>query len=81
MDILATLQNCVNALNGLRPRVDQPEIFQIVQMVINTLNEVKEEMNRREKEALAQKTEDESANSAEDEQPAALDDIPAKTEE
>lgn len=46
MDIEATLQNCINALGGLRPRVDQPEIFRTAQMVINTLHEVKAEVNR-----------------------------------
>lgn len=47
MDIEATLQNCINALGGLRPRIDQPEIFRTAQIVINTLQEVQAEVNRR----------------------------------
>ena len=40
MDILATLQNCLNAVAGIRPRIDQPEIYQIGQALINTLKDV-----------------------------------------
>ena len=50
MDILATLQNCVNAVSGIRPRIDQPEIYQTGQALINTLKdmipEVRELMGR-----------------------------------
>lgn len=81
MNIDLTLQNCINALNSLRPRIDQPEIFQLTQMVINTLDEVKEELNRREQEAMAQKAEAASASSEEEKQPDAPDEIPAETEE
>lgn len=40
MDILATLQNCVNAVAGIRPRIDQPEIYQTGQALINTLKDM-----------------------------------------
>lgn len=62
MDILATLQNCVNAVAGIRPRIDQPEIYQTGQALINTLKdvipEVRDLMDRvaqleKEKEELA----------------------------
>lgn len=44
MDILATLQNCVNAVAGIRPRIDQPEIYQTGQALINTLKEMIQEV-------------------------------------
>lgn len=40
MDILATLQNCVSAVAGIRPRIDQPEIYQTGQALINTLRDM-----------------------------------------
>lgn len=40
MDILATLKNCLNAVAGIRPRIDQPEIYQIGQALINTLKDM-----------------------------------------
>lgn len=58
MDIEATLQNCINALGGLRPRIDQPEIFRTAQIVINTLHEVKAEVNRRTQAGNAPDAED-----------------------
>jgi vacuolar-type H+-ATPase subunit I/STV1 len=68
MDILATLQNCVNAVAGIRPRIDQPEIYQTGQALINTLKdmipEVKGLMDRvaqleKEKEELQAAAQDE----------------------
>lgn len=40
MDILATLKNCLNAVAGIRPRIDQPEIYQTGQALINTLRDM-----------------------------------------
>ena len=51
MNIIATLQACINALGGMNLRVDQENEGNISRAVIRTLLEVKNEVERREQEA------------------------------
>ncbi len=54
IDILSSLQNCINALGGMNLRVDQEREGNTARAVIRTLYEVKEEVKRREAEAADQ---------------------------
>ena len=54
MNIFATLDNCINALSGMKIRVDQMDIAGTAQAVINTLREVKTELLRLEQEQAEQ---------------------------
>lgn len=46
MDIIKTLENCIIALGGMRPRVDQPEIFNTASALIRALNDCRSEAMR-----------------------------------
>lgn len=50
MNIIATLQACINALGGMNLRVDQENEGNIARTVMRTLLEVKNEVERREQE-------------------------------
>lgn len=50
MNIIATLQNCIIAIGSMSPRVDQPEIRNVAEALIRTLNDVITELNRMEQE-------------------------------
>lgn len=63
MNIIATLQNCIIAMGGMAPRVDQPEIRNVAEAVIRTLNEVIQEMKRLDEE---KKEKEEEADRADD---------------
>ena len=50
MNIIATLQNCIIAIGGMAPRVDQPEIRNTAEALIRTLAEVIQEIQRTDQE-------------------------------
>ncbi len=61
MDIIATLQACINALGGLKLRVDQEQEGNTARAVIRTLFDVKAEIARREEERKAKEQSEEKA--------------------
>lgn len=67
MDILATLQNCLNAVAGIRPRIDQPEIYQTGQALINTLRDmIPEVLDLMDRVAQLEKEKEEPTGAAQD---------------
>ena len=53
MDIKASLEGCIVALGGMQLRVDQAQQCEIVKAVIRTLDAVRGEIAKQEKEAPA----------------------------
>ncbi len=66
MNIIATLQACINALGSMNLRVDQENEGNIARAVIRTLLEVKNEVERREQETAKAA---ESSETDEDDKP------------
>lgn len=69
MNIIATLQACINALGSMSLRVDQENEGNIARAVIRTLMEVKNEVERREQENEVERREQETAKAAESSEP------------
>lgn len=53
MDIKASLEGCIVALGSMQLRVDQAQQCEIVKAVIRTLDAVRGEITKQEKEAQA----------------------------